>query len=86
MKKRTYKIYDKDSESFFTSTSYAKKREAMNSVKKEVKNGANLQIVTYEDFTPIKEEKLIFYKKNQQRENFKSLYIRFTLTYKHESM
>lgn len=66
MKKRTYKIYDKDSESFYTSTLYKNKREAMNSVKNEVKNGANLQIVTYEDFKPIKEEKLIFYKKSHK--------------------
>lgn len=66
MKKRTYKIYDKDSECFYTSSVYTNKRLAMNSVKNEVKNGANLQIVTYEDFTPIKEEKLIFYKKSHK--------------------
>lgn len=66
MKKRTFRIYDKDSESFFTSTIYTDKRLAMNSVKNEVKNGADLQIVTYEDFTPIKEEKLIFYKKTNK--------------------
>lgn len=63
MKKRTFRIYDKDAESFFTSTIYEKKREAMNSVKNEVKNGANLQIVTYEDSNLVKEEKLIFYKR-----------------------
>ena len=63
MKKRTFRIYDKDAESFFTSTIYTDKRLAMNSVKNEVKNGADLQIVTYEDFNLIKEEKLIFYKK-----------------------
>lgn len=63
MKKRTFRIYDKDAECFYTSTIYAKKREAMNTVKNDVKNGANLQIVTYEELTPIKEEKLIFYKK-----------------------
>ena len=63
MKKRTFRIYDKDAESFFTSKIYTNKRLAMNSVKNEVKNGANLQIVTYEELTAIKEEKLIFYKK-----------------------
>lgn len=63
MEKRTYKIYDKDAESFFTPNVYTNKRLAMNSVKNEVKNGANLQIVTYEDSNLVKEEKLIFYKK-----------------------